>query len=520
MDINLTQALHRAVQQKPGGLATIFGERRQSFADFTRRVAKLAGALQQLGMKPGDRVGMLALNSDRYLEYEFAVLWGGGVVNPCNIRWSPQEIAYSLDDCETRLLLVDDTFVKMLEVLKAKSRCVATIVHVGDGPAPAGLRSYEALLEAAPPVPDARRSGDDLAGIFYTGGTTGVAKGVMLTHANIYASALALSAELGRSSAPVYLHAAPMFHMADGAGGMTLTLQGATHAFVPSFTPQGVLQAIEEAKVTVSLLVPTMIQLLVDSPDIGRRQLGSLETVLYGASAISEPVLKRALAALPAARFVQAYGMTELSPVATLLAAERHVLEGPLAGKLRAAGQASQGTEVRIVDPQDEEVPRGTVGEIVVRGPNVMKGYWNKPELTREALRGGWMHTGDGGTMDAEGFVFVVDRLKDMIVSGGENVYSGEVENALMQHPAVAMCAVIAVPDEKWGERVHAVIVLKPGHRLTLEEVVEHCHGLIANYKCPRSVEFRSELPISGAGKILKNALREPYWKGVSRRVG
>jgi acyl-CoA synthetase (AMP-forming)/AMP-acid ligase II len=519
MTVNLTQGLHRAVQQKPNGVATIFGARRRTFAELVTRVAKLAGALQGLGMKPGDRVGILALNSDRYLEYYLGVLWGGGVVNPCNIRWSPKEILYSLEDCDTRILLIDDTFLKMREAFKG-SRVVTTLVHMGDGEAPAGLHSYERLVAAAAPVEDLRRSGDDLAGIFYTGGTTGVAKGVMLTHANLHASAIAGVAAIPFGDDLSMLHAAPMFHLADIGLGLMMLLRGATHVFIPMFTPKGVLEAIQEAKVTTALLVPTMIQLVLDAPELGSYRTDSLTTLVYGASPITEAVLARAVKAWPRARLYQAYGMTELSPVASILPAERHVFEGPLAGKVRSAGTAALCVELKVVDAEDREVPRGTVGEVVVRGPNVMKGYWNKPELTEQSLRGGWMHTGDGAFMDDDGFLFIVDRLKDMIVTGGENVYSGEVENALMQHPGVAMCAVIAVPDPRWGERVHAVVVARPGQTLAAEALLEHCKGLIAGYKCPGSIEFRTELPVSGAGKILKTTLREPFWRGVERRVG
>ncbi len=520
MNAYLTQAVHRALQQRPDAAATVFGSRRRTWREFADRVARLAGALQQLGMKRDDRVGMLALNSDRYLEYYYAVMWGGGVANPCNTRWSVPEIVYSLDDCTTTILLIDDAFLRHREAITAASRSVKTLIYVGDGEVPAGMASYEAILGAASPVADAHRSGEDLAGVFYTGGTTGSPKGVMLTHSNIYASALALSAAVPHTAAPVFLHAAPMFHMADTAGGMTYALRGATHTFIPTFTPAAMLQCIEDARVTATLIVPTMVQMTVDSSEVARFDTSSVTDILYGASAISEAVLQRALKVLPGARFTQAYGMTELSPVATILGHERHTLAGPLAGKLRAAGCACEGTEVKIFAPDETEVARGTIGEICVRGPHVMKGYWNQPALTAETLRGGWMHTGDGGYMDDEGFVFVVDRIKDMIVSGGENVYSAEVENALMQHPAIMMCAVIAVPDARWGERVHAVLVAKPGAEIREPEIVEHCAARIAKYKCPRSIEVREALPISGAGKILKKELREPYWRGVSRGVG
>ena len=516
----LTQALHRSVQQHPERAAVRAGAIVRSYREFTDRVARLAGALQRLGMRPGDRVAMLALNSERYMEYQFAVPWGGGALNPCNIRWSAAEILYSLDDCESTILLVDDTFKAMAEGLRGPAKTLRELIYCGSGDVPAGMHGYEALIAAHAPVPDAARRGADLAGVFYTGGTTGFPKGVMLSHENMGSSAMTLCCEGVAEPGGCYLHAAPMFHLADMGIAAAQWLTGSTHSFVPAFNPEAVLQAIERDRVTHVLLVPTMIQMLVDHPAMQQgRDLSSLKWVLYGASPIAEAVLDRAMAALPGVNFVQAYGMTELSPVATLHPAWFHTAEGRKAGKLRSAGRASYCTEVRIVDVDDREVPRGTVGEVVVRGPNVMLGYWNKPELSAEALRGGWMHTGDGAYMDDDGFIFVVDRMKDMIISGGENIYSAEVENVIAQHPAVAACAVIGIPSEQWGEAVHAVVVLKPGAALTEGELVAHCKAAIAHYKCPRSVEFAAQLPLSGAGKVLKTALREPYWKGRQRGV-
>jgi acyl-CoA synthetase (AMP-forming)/AMP-acid ligase II len=263
-----------------------------------------------------------------------------------------------------------------------------------------------------------------------------------------------------------------------------------------------------------------MVQMLVDHPAMQQpRDLSALHTIAYGASPMSEAVVDRAMKALPGVGFIQAYGMTELSPLATLNPAWYHTAEGRTAGKLRSAGRASHCTEVKIVDAEGCEVPRGTVGEVIVRGPNVMQGYWNKPEQTAAALKNGWMHTGDGAYMDDDGFIFIADRLKDMIISGGENIYSAEVENALAQHPAVAACAVIGIPNDQWGESVHAVVVLKPNTGPEASELIDHCKALIAGYKCPRSVDFVAALPLSGAGKVLKTTLREPFWKGRTRNV-
>ena len=516
----LTQSLHRAAQQHPARIATRCGDRTHSFHTFADRVARLAGALQQLGMRDGDRVAMLALNSDRYLEYQMAVPWGGGVMNPCNIRWSAAEILYALDDSGSTILLVDETFRPMVEQFRGDARTLREVVYCGDGPVPAGMHGYEALIAAAAPVPDAVRRGDDLAGIFYTGGTTGFPKGVMLSHTNMVSSSLALHAEGMATPGGTYLHAAPMFHLADMAMSLMHCIEGNSHSFISAFSPEAVLDAIARDSVSCVLLVPTMIQMLVDHPAMQKgRDLSSLKTIIYGASPIAEAVLERAMTALPGVGFVQAYGMTELSPLATVNPAWYHTAEGRKAGKLRAAGRAGYCIELRIVDADGQEVPRGTVGEVVVRGPNVMQGYWNQPELTAAAVRNGWMHTGDGAWMDEDGFIFIADRLKDMIITGGENVYSGEVENAVAQHPAVAACAVIGIPNEQWGESVHAVVVCKPGQAVAAADLIAHCKALIAGYKCPRSVDFVDALPISGAGKVLKTKLREPFWRGRERNV-
>lgn len=518
----LTQALHRAAQQHADRIAVRFGGRQRTFREFADRVARLAGAMQALGMRHGDRVAMLSLNSDRYLEYQMAVPWGGGVLNPCNTRWSAAEILYSLDDSGSSILLVDETFRPLAEQLRRDAGSLRHVIYCGDGDGdvPAGMHDYEALLAKAVPVPDAVRRGEDLAGIFYTGGTTGFPKGVMLSHTNLCSSGLAFHAEGLATPGGTYLHAAPMFHLADMGVAMSHWIQGNTHSVIPAFNPELVLQTLERDRVTDLLLVPTMIQMLVDHPAMRQpRDLSALKTIVYGASPISEAVLERAMAALPGVGFVQAYGMTELSPIATVNPAWYHTPEGRKEGKLRSAGRASYCSEIRIVDAEDREVPRGTVGEVAVRGPNVMQGYWNKPEQTAAAVRGGWMHTGDGAYMDEDGFVFIVDRLKDMIISGGENVYSGEVENAIAQHPAVAVCSVIGIPSAQWGEAVHAVVVRKPDASVTAEELIAHCKALIAGYKCPRSVEFRDALPLSGAGKILKTELRKPFWAKQERQV-
>ena len=517
--MNITHGLRRALQINPNGRSTTFGPRRRTWRETGERVARLAGGMAAMGIAPGDRVAVLALNSDRYLELYLAAGWAGAVIVPLNIRWSALENEDALRDCRAKLLFVDKAFLGTGQTL-AKAIPDLQLVFADDGEVPAGLAGYEVLAEHGTAVPDAMRRGEDLAGIFYTGGTTGRSKGVMLSHHNLMANALNALGEGLWPGSSIYLHAAPMFHLANGAAMYSILLSGGSNVIIPSFTPEGVMAAIQATRATDVLLVPTMIQMFVDHPALPSYDLSSLRSISYGASPISEAVLDRATRALPQVEFTQAYGMTELSPIATLLHWKEHVGDGRAKGHHRGAGRATLGCEVRIVDADDRQVANGTVGEIVVRGDTVMMGYWERPEETARAVVDGWMHTGDGGYMDDDGFIYVVDRVKDMIISGGENVYSVEVENAVAQHPTVAQCAVIGIPSEEWGEQVHAVVVMRPGAALTAGELIDHCKKLIAGYKCPRSVDIRHEpLPLSGAGKILKRELRRPFWEDRARRV-
>ncbi|MBA0046478.1 long-chain fatty acid--CoA ligase [Mycobacteroides sp. LB1] len=514
--MHITQWLHRALQQDPHRPITIHRGRERTVEQFADRVGRLASTLRDMGVQPGDRVGMLSLNSDRYVEYLTAVPWLGASLNAVNIRWSLAEISYSLRESDTRVLLVDDAFKAAAAPLRAACPCLVTVIYCGDGPTPEDMIGYEDLLDAHDPVEDTRTGGDSLLGVFYTGGTTGNPKGVMLSHNNVLASAMgSLSTGNFVTRGGRLLHSAPMFHMADFTSVLAGNLSNVTHVILPSFTPQGVLDAIVEHDVEDMLLVPTMIQMLVDHPGAARLDLSGIHNITYGASVISEAVLQRAQRVFPNARFTQAYGMTEVSPVATLLLPEDH--DDP--ALLRSAGRAAPHCEVMIVDSSsdtDKELPRGEIGEVIVRGDNVMLGYWELPEESAAAIRNGWMYTGDAGRMDNRGYVYIVDRIKDMVVTGGENVYSAEVENALAKHPAVAACAVIGIPDERWGERVHAVVVKQAesecGGKDLSEDLTEHCREHIANYKVPRSFEFVDELPLSGAGKILKRMLRQKYW--------
>ena len=516
----LTQGLRRAVQTRPNGVATSFAGRRRTWQQSADRIGRVAGALSALGVRRGDRVAILALNSDRYLELMYALPWLGAVMVPVNTRLAAPEIEYILDDSGAVALFVDTALSHHLKALEGKTPTVREVVWLDDQAPPEGLLLRYEDLTGYEPLDDVGARDDDLAGLFYTGGTTGRAKGVMLSHANLVVNALNGVAGMGFTSETAYLHSGAMFHLADGASTFGVTLSGGRHAFVPRFEPVEVLHTIQAEKVTHAQFVPTMINMLVNHERFDEFDIGSLSFILYGASPMQEGVLRTAIERMPRVRLMHGYGMTEASPIVTLLDPRYTVLDGPYAGRLKSCGQAVLACEVRIVDAERREVPRGTTGELSVRGANVMKGYWNKPAETEAVLEDGWYHSGDGAYMDKEGFVFIVDRLKDMIISGGENVYSAEVENAISTIPGVAEVAVIGVPDDRWGERVHAIVVPKRGTSLGADDVIDHCRNQIAGYKCPRSVEFRdTPLPLSGAGKVLKRELREPYWKNFTEAV-
>ncbi len=516
----IAQFVRRAVQMGPDRLATVLGHRRRTWGEFQDRIKRLAGALHATGFKPGERIGILSLNSDRYLETLFGLSYGGFVFVPINTRLAPPEIVFWLTDSGCGALFIDDAFTPVLPKVLPETPDVRLLIHLGEGETPLDMNGYESLIAGARPLPDAIGQDQDLAGIFYTGGTTGRSKGVMLSHNNIMANALNIHPATQANEDTVYVHAAPMFHLADNAMTFVVTGYGGTHYFLPRFEPVALMQAVQTHRATLLLIVPTMVNMMVFHPDVSNYDLSSVRRLLFGASPMPEAVFRRATEVMPSTEFVHLYGQSESSPLLTILDPRYNIFDGPYSGKVKSAGRSALGVEIRVHDPDDNEVPRGTVGEICARGQVVMLGYWKQPELTDNTLRNGWLHTGDGGYMDEEGFVYLVDRVKDMIISGGENVYSAETEDALYSHPAVAECAVIGVPDDKWGERVHAIVRLRAGMQATADDLIAHSHTRIANYKCPRSVEFREDpLPLSGAGKILKAELRKPFWIGKEKRI-
>ncbi len=517
-----TQAIQRNAQTQPNDIASKFLGREKTWLELETRIAKFASAMRNLGIEPGQRVAILSLNSDRYLEYYYAAAWAGIIMVPLNVRWSLKENAYALQDAGVVGLLVDDMFLEMGLGLQDACEEIQHCIHIGEKDTPKDLLNYENLIDNSEPITPFPSKEDDLLGIFYTGGTTGFPKGVMLTHKNIWVSSMSFMTDLQAYTRPdpVMMIAGPMFHLAASAlcwssviGGMKLTI-------VPAFTVDGVLNCIKEDKVTDTLLVPTMISMLLHDPALESADVSSLKSIVYGASPMPEGTLLEAMEKMPSVGFIQAYGQTELAPLCSLLHSKYHVMEGENAGKIRSAGRPSYCVTAQIQNDKGEKLANGEVGEICVQGANVMKGYWNKPEQTASTIIDGWLHTGDAGYMDEDGFIFLVDRVKDMIISGGENVFSAEVESAVSKHPAVHEVAVVGIPSEEWGEAVHAIVRKKADVDCTEKDIIAFCREYIASYKAPRSVEFREEpFPITGAGKVQKNTLREAYWKDKERNI-
>jgi long-chain acyl-CoA synthetase len=523
MSDNLAAVLARPARLYGDHAAVIEDGVTLTYAELARQVAAFDASLDGLGLVKDDVVGVLSMNSTPHIICWFGIPRSGRVLNDLNFRLAPAELKFICDDAAVKVLIVDDTFAEVGARLAAECPSITQLVHAGTGPAPEGSIPFSQLIEGEGRDPS-KIDPDQLAGIFYTGGTTGLPKGAMLSHRNLIANAKHTIIGIGYDRDDSYLHAAPMFHLADGASTYALTWAGGTHAIIQAFEPGLWLRTIAELRITRALLVPTMINMVINHPELGDHDLSSLKSMLYGASPMPAEVQRAAMNAMPC-EWIQAYGMTEVSPIATFLSPEDHRRgikgEEPYATRLRAAGAPAIGVEVEVRLDDGTRADTGEPGEVWIRGANVMQGYWKRPEETAAALDAdGWYHSGDAAYQDADGYLYIVDRVKDMIISGGENVYSVEVENAVYQHPAVLEAAVFGVPDEQWGERVHVAIVLKDGAGATEDQIITHCRELIAGYKLPRSVEFRSDaLPKSGAGKILKKDLRAPWWEGQERQV-
>lgn len=497
--MTILDPLRRAAQVGATRPATTCGDIELTYAETWERCRRLIGALRKIGLQPGDRVGVVGPNSHQYLELYQAVPGAGFVLVPLNARLTTAELRYALEDSGTRVVFGAGD---------ASDLGVDRVVNLGE--------DYETLLDSAEPAdpPDALPR-ETVAGLFYTGGTTGRSKGVMLTHANLLANAMHLGQCWPFTPSTRWLVAAPMFHAAGTIAVLATVWNAGHHVVLPAFDPGHALDLIETYRVTSTLVVPTMLAALNEEQQRRPRDVSSLRFLSHGGSPCATETLRRAVVAFPNAQLLHVYGATETAPIATLLPNEERVLDTPRA---RSCGQSAVGVEVAVVDSAGRRQPAGVVGEIAVRGPNVMVGYWNKPAETDAALVDGWYRSGDLGYQDAEGFFFLVDRAKDMIVSGGENVYCTEVEEALYQHTAVLEAAVFGVPDSRWGEAVYAVVVQREA--VDRDDLLQHCRALIADFKVPKHIELRAEpLPKSGAGKILKWELRDPHWSGHEERI-
>jgi len=491
-------SLGRAVRYYPEQPALRAGEYRRSFRELHNRVRSLASALSQAGIAAGDRLALLLPNEPEYIELVYACSWLGAIAVPINTRLSAVEIDHVLADA-----------------------CPRGLIRHSSLPAPSAVIPWQVVLDQQPLVagpnccPDPIYDPEAILALIYTSGTTGRPKGVTLTHSNILSNVHSFNYWMRYREGGVYLHAAPIFHIADFPGMFAAPAFGACQVALPHFTPAGFCQTVQSEAVNYTVLVPTMVNFLMQFAEAHAPDLSSLEVLAYGGSPMAPELIRRIRKLLPEVKLTQIYGLSETGFL-TGLQNHEHTEQ-----RLTSCGRPCPGIEVQVADESGKPVEPGERGEIVARGANVMRGYWNDREDTATAFRDSFFRTGDIGYQDTEGYLYILDRLKDMIVTGGENVYCGEVEAVIVNHSAVREAAVFGIPDPQWGEVVAACVVLKPGMALTAEELTLHCRQSLANYKVPRHLEFWTEdLPKSGSGKILKRLLRERFWAGVPRAVG
>jgi acyl-CoA synthetase (AMP-forming)/AMP-acid ligase II len=518
--MNVSFILEKALSLYADKEAVVSGDKRFTYREFAGRISALAGFFREQGIRKGDCVAVLHQNGHEYLECYFAAARLGAILNPLNFRLSPRELAYILRDSEASLLVASRRFGDSVAALPDLGVPLKGVVWTGGVDIPKAYEpfDYETLLssERAPLPPEAHIGDDDVAHLYYTSGTTGRPKGVMLTHRNVCTHALAAIAELRLADRDTWIHAAPLFHLADAWATFAITWVGGKHVVVPDFEPAAVLTALEREKVTITNMVPTMLNTLVHTPEAGSRDFSSLRVLLSGGAPIAPEVVRRIMETFRC-DYIQTYGMTETSPYLTVSILKDHLEKLPPDQRFfykAKTGRPFLGVLLKVVRDDGTEVAPDDreVGEIIVKGDTVTPGYWKLPEETRKAIRDGWLHTGDLAVIDREGYVNIVDRKKDMIITGGENLYSTEVENVLYMHDDILEAAVFGIPDPEWGEAVKACVVLKEGRRASAKEIIAFCKQYIARYKAPKSIDFLSALPRTGSGKIYKKGLRDPYW--------
>jgi len=522
----VTEMMEKARTFYPEKHGVICGERKITYSQFGERVDRVSNALLDLGLQKGDTVAILHRNCHYYLEVYFATMQVGIVLCPLNYRLSPRELAFILNDNDAKALIAEGYFTDKVTKTLPQVPHIQEVIWTGEESIEALEGSgYEDLCASVSPSPPSDISLDEegVIQLYYTSGTTGRQKGVMLSHRNVYTHALSTIAELHLTDEDVWIHAAPMFHLADAWATWAITWVGATHTFVKEFNPRDVLETIQRERVTISNMIPMMLNMLVNDPEVGKYDLSSLRAILSGGASIAPEVVRKTMETFKC-DYIQTYGMTETSPYLTMSILKDHLKQLPEEEQFKykaATGRAVMGISLRVVNEKGEEVKHDgkEVGEIVVKGDAVTRGYWGLPEETGKAIRDGWLYTGDLAVIDKEGYVNIVDRKKDMIVTGGENVYSTEVENVLYMHPAILEVAVVGVPDEKWGEAIKAVVVLREDHKATEEEIIAFCRENIAHYKAPKSVDFINELPKTGSGKVYKKGLRDHYWQDKGKRI-
>ena len=496
-------------RERGDNVAVIFQGRQTTYRQLDQRCNQVANGLIAAGITRGQRIAILAKNTDLFYELLFGAAKMGAVLAPINFRLAPPEVAYVINDAQAQILFLGDGYDDLIDGIRDQLSDLGKIISLHDG-------AYETWRDGQSDIdPRAEVSEHDTIIQVYSSGTTSHPKGVEISHDNFIQYLPNAMDEWGAwDDSDVCLVTNPLFHAAGCVWSYTAFYVGGTNVLMPEVDPVAILKTIEAHKVTQMLLVPAVILFMLQTPGVEETDVSSVKMIMYGASPIPLPVLQRAVAVFDCG-FGQLYGLTETAGAVTYLPPGDH--DG--SDKMKSVGKVMLGAEIRVVDEDDRDCAPGTVGEIITRGKTITKGYWNLAAETAKAIRNGWLYTGDAGYFDAAGYLFIYDRVKDMIVSGAENVYPAEVESALAGHEKIADVGVIGVPDEKWGETVKAIVVVKPGETLTADEVMTFARTRIAGYKIPRSVDFVDELPRNPSGKILKRELRKPYWVGYDRQV-